>query len=109
MQNVRLLDLQFMTQTKRDIVFLDLEIEDFILNKIVKPYYNKTLLDNRTISQRFYIDENSSLTQDDMEHRLKYYLNAPYKIGKDHDKEKNCDYLDVTIDTEMLHNIFTLV
>lgn len=108
MQNVRLLDLQFMTQTRRDIVFLDLEIENFILNEIVKSYYNKTLLDHQTISKRFYIDENSSLSQDDMEHRLKYYLNAPYKIGKDYDKEKDQDYLEVTIDTEMLYNIFTL-
>lgn len=108
MQTVRLLDLQFMTQTRRDIVFLDLEIEDFILNQIVKSYYNETLLDNQTVSKIFYIDKNSSLSQDDMEHRLKYYLNAPYKIGKDYDKEKDQYYLEVTIDTEMLHNIFTL-
>lgn len=107
MKTIRLLDLQFMSQTQQDILFFDMQVENFILEKIVKPYYNNILLNTESVSERFYIDKSSSLSQDDMEHRLKYYLNAPYKIGKDYDEEKDMHYLEVTISTEMLNNIFT--
>lgn len=107
MKTIRLLDLQFMSQTQQDILFFDMQVENFILEKIVKTYYNNTLIDTESVSERFYIDKSSSLSQDDMEHRLKYYLNAPYKIGKDYDEEKDMHYLEVTISTEMLNNIFT--